>query len=63
MLVGVNICERSTTFFDHLNRISAACNFPKTLPVRPGDPKKLHGVDRTYFLESKCYEDKQGISM
>ena len=24
---------------------------------------KLHELDRTYFLESRCYEDKQGISM
>ena len=29
----------------------------------PGDPKKLHELDRSYFLESKCYENKQGISM
>ena len=24
--------------------------------------KKSLELDRTYFLESKCYEDKQGIS-
>ena len=29
----------------------------------PSDPKKLHELDRTYFLEEKCYGDKQGISM
>ena len=29
----------------------------------PGDPKKLHELDRKYFLKSKCYEDKRGISM
>ena len=34
-----------------------------TLQPVPGDPKKLHELDRTYLLESKCYEDKQGISM
>ena len=29
----------------------------------PGDPKKLHELDRLYLLDSKRYEVKQGVSI
>ena len=35
-------------------------NMPYSIP---GDLKKLHELDRLYLLDSKRYEDKQGVSM
>ena len=59
---------------DHVasQKIAMSCNYiviqsiyqPSTISESyPVTQKKLHELDHTYFLESKCYEDKEGISM